>query len=322
MRVAGLAVATAVLVGLASPAAASPAHVDRSRTGPLIVVAARGRGLDGVIGGPGRRTRRWRIARSQETWAFRLSPDAREVAFYGGVHHPGVYVADRFGRGARRIASFGTDPVWSPDGARLAFWAWSGSAFPGGPGSYKQIFVADLKTGRVRSLPGAHGFELDWSHDGKFLAFVSSRGLAIVRATGGRSHLVYRPSPSRVEIVSVAWSPDDRSFALGLLDLYADEFDAPPPGPDTLARIGVNIARRDGSGLTRIVAGDRNASVLPVGWSPDGRAVTIECGNSLSPPLGICSVDTRTRQRRRLLSLSAVEVPQSWDWLSVSLSRA
>jgi dipeptidyl aminopeptidase/acylaminoacyl peptidase len=268
--------------------------------------------MHGILAGPGPgRSRRWKIRRASFTWAFHFSPDGRHVAYYEGGKPKdlGVLVADRFGNHPRRLAHYGLEPVWSPDGRRLAFWSGSGI------GTHKRIYIVDVASGRVRELAGADGSVLAWSPDGKQLAFVSPRGLETIRVGGGRPHLVYRPQPSRVAISSVDWSPDGREFALGLVDMYAEEFDTPPPGPDTLARIGVNIVGRDGRDPTRIARASLVFGALPLAWSPDGRSIAVICGNSLgNPPLGICAID-RSGRRRRLVTVGAKQTPLTFDWL-------
>lgn len=71
-------------------------------------------------------------------------------------------------RGApHRFLPGGMEPVWSPDGERIAYH----TADPGDP-----IFVADANGGNARKLfsqePWAHCHHLSWSPDGRFLYFV------------------------------------------------------------------------------------------------------------------------------------------------------
>ena len=309
-------VAAAVAVLGIGPAVGSASHPGRN--GSFAVLAgAKGGVLRGIVVSPGHgRARRWTITMPKNVFAVQISPDARRIAYNAGGNRPGVFVADRDGRHPRRLARYGADPVWSPDGRRLAFWQWRGP-FPGTPGSYQRIYVADVASGGVRSLAGTNGSKLAWSPDGRAIAFVSPGGLEWINAKGGKPHLVYHPTPSRVGIDSVDWSPDGSTFLLGLVDLEGQDFDAPPAGPDTLGQIGLNTVGRNGRGIHRILGTTPFSGVPPAAWSPDGRSIAFICGSPVSePPISICTTDGRGNQRRRLYSFRAGEEPSTLDWLA------
>jgi Tol biopolymer transport system component len=64
------------------------------------------------------------------------------------------------------------DPSWSPDGSRLVFGRASLSSGP----EAQAIFMVDLKTRRVSTIPGSDGLFSDrWSPDGRYLAPSSAR---------------------------------------------------------------------------------------------------------------------------------------------------
>jgi Tol biopolymer transport system component/DNA-binding winged helix-turn-helix (wHTH) protein len=64
------------------------------------------------------------------------------------------------------------DPSWSPDSAHLAFGRLPTSTAP----EVQAIFVADLKTRQVSTVPGSEGlFSPRWSPDGRFLAAIPGR---------------------------------------------------------------------------------------------------------------------------------------------------
>jgi WD40 repeat protein len=314
-----VAAATVAVLGL-GPEVGSASQPGRNGSFAVLAGTQGGR-LRAILVPAGQgRARRWMITMPQYAWSPQISPDARRIAYYAGGRRPGVFVADDDGRHPRRLARYGADPVWSPDGRRLAFWQWRG-AFPGESGSYQRIYVADVASGHVRRLAGTNGSTLAWSPDGRSLAFVSPRGLEWISASGGKSHLVYHPTPSRVGIDSVDWSPDGGTFLLGLVDLNADVFDVPPAGPDTLSRIGLNTIWRNGGGMRRIAAATPMSGVPPAAWSPDGRSIALICGSPGSEsPAGICATDRRGNHRRRLYSLRADEEPSTLDWLALAVS--
>ncbi|MDX1623169.1 MAG: DPP IV N-terminal domain-containing protein [Gemmatimonadota bacterium] len=111
------------------------------------------------------------------------SPTGEELVFTGlsgGVSD--LYVVGRDGSGFRRLTDdrySQRDPVWSPDGARIAFTTDFG---PGTDfdllayGEY-QIGIYDLTTGEISFLPDQAGKNINpqWGPDGASLAFISDR---------------------------------------------------------------------------------------------------------------------------------------------------
>ena len=102
------------------------------------------------------------------------------------------------------------NPVWSPDGSRLAFV----SNRDGNP----EIYVVDGKA--VENLTQHEGLDLSpaWSHGGRRIAFVSNRDgqndIYILELTDG----TLRRLTERGDVLtsSLSWSPDDRWLAHGV----------------------------------------------------------------------------------------------------------
>ncbi len=99
------------------------------------------------------------------------SPDGSQIAFMGRL--PGkpwrIYLVGRDG-GTPREAAMGDDsqgaPTWSPDGMTIAY----GRVYCEADNSCG-IFLVDLETGRVRTLPDSEKFRTArWSPDGKYIA--------------------------------------------------------------------------------------------------------------------------------------------------------
>ena len=102
------------------------------------------------------------------TGAPRWSPDGKQIAFHavlpGGVLN--IYVIPSAGGSAEQLmpSDHGQlDPDWSPDGKSLVF----GTAVdPKG-----SIYIIDLSSRRVSTLPGSMGFfSPHWSPDGRYIA--------------------------------------------------------------------------------------------------------------------------------------------------------
>jgi Tol biopolymer transport system component len=110
-------------------------------------------------------------------WTFRFSPDGSQVAF---VDDMGALVrAAADGSGSRVVATGLVpylNPVWSPEGDRIAFSWHSGSPHELGPGH--EVRVVEVASGVVTSLATDRGavwlFVLGFSPEGDRVLFASS----------------------------------------------------------------------------------------------------------------------------------------------------
>lgn len=155
----------------------------------------------------------------------------------------------------------GFDPVWSPDGTRLAF---------RGQVSGKNdatVVLSDLSADPY-TLTAGPGSRMTWSPDSSRAAFDES----VPNTSGGVTN--------RIAIASV-----NSSGTTILLGNQAGHESMPAwsPSGDRIAFIRQNngapptdlwIANLDGSGLTRLLGGDRLSSETPV-WSPDGMTIAV-----------------------------------------------
>ena len=80
------------------------------------------------------------------------SPSGKRLIIEGGVNETkpmlpdtGLWIMNRDGSGLRRLTTYGSNPAWSPAGDEIAFV--NGS-----------VSIINLKTGRIRSLPGLRGY--------------------------------------------------------------------------------------------------------------------------------------------------------------------
>jgi dipeptidyl aminopeptidase/acylaminoacyl peptidase len=121
----------------------------------------------------------------------------------------GIYTVRPDGSRLRRLvrdsynASAPASPDWSPYGRKLAF-SFADSADP-------EIHVADAASGAHRRLTTRGGSEPAWSPDGRFIAFIRSGDLYVMRSDGSRERLILDDglTDSGVEIYlsSPSWQP-------------------------------------------------------------------------------------------------------------------
>ena len=180
-------------------------------------------------------TRLWNGRRASLAW----SPDGRKLAFLagggpvvddllrGGCGAPpdycfNLYVVNSDGSGLRNLTSklaagqgFGaglaSDPVWSPDGQKIAFVRLNAGL------DRSPIYVVKADGSGLRNLTpkpvGAYASPA-WSPDGRKLAFVNDRDgnseVYVMNANGsGQRNLTRNPAFDG----DPAWSPDGRSIA-------------------------------------------------------------------------------------------------------------
>ena len=184
-----------------------------------------------------------------------------------------IVVVDAEGGNERRVATGGSDPIWSPDGSRILY---TGDSRPGsGNGSgTAELWVMDADgTNRRRLATGdGHG---GWSPDSSRIVYRSD-GLWVVGADGtGRTRLVAGNAWSPV------WSPDSSRV------VYRD-------GANPYYMSGDNLFVTDMDGNRRQITSDGGRG--PV-WSPDGSRVYYESDDE-----ALMAVDAGGSDRRTLAS--------------------
>ena len=204
-----------------------------------------------------------------------LSPDGRLLAFTGG--RPGVWIVGTNGRGLRRLTRRRDyEPAgWSPDEKALALVR--------SVGDYAGVLVVRLLHGTTHTLAWAEFDGIEWSPDGRWIAYADDAGLRtslwLVRPNGKGRHRVAR------DIGAFSWAPDGKSLAyttagdvvvvgvdgrgkrFGLSDRYVSDVTWLPDGRLALTTRypeQISIVGRDGHGLRRLTSAGSNAIV---GWT-------------------------------------------------------
>jgi len=190
--------------------------------------------------------------------AFSLSPTGQQLATVRLDAQPGVrsiWITDFVRGGTSRLTSggFDDDPVWAPDGARLAFDSIRGTGNP-------DLYLTSLSGADRELLVSPQGKYLsDWSRDGRLLLFQIQEGdysvdnIWILELEGNR-----KPQPflqTHFDKENPRFAPDTRWIAYdtaesGRSEVYVQSF------PDAAFRSQVSTAgghqprwRRDGKEL-------------------------------------------------------------------------
>jgi Tol biopolymer transport system component len=210
------------------------------------------------------------------------SADSAPIAF--ASHRDGnweIYVMEAAGDSRRLTRRDVQDrfPIWSPDGARIAF----GSQV-GGEGLGWELWVMDATGGRQRRLyskivaKSARG----WCRDNKRIAFAATAtdGNVDIHTVDVESTEVTRLSSSPGEDREPSWSPDCQHLAFssmrdGNAEIYVVRADG-----------------RDPRRLTNSAASDSS----PV-WSPDGSAIAFVSDRGEAQDLYVMSPDGQGLQR-------------------------
>jgi eukaryotic-like serine/threonine-protein kinase len=195
-----------------------------------------------------------------------FSPDGKQIVYvWSGENgeNADLYLQPLPEGAPRRITTDPADdlsPVWSPDGARIA-WLRAGR-------SETAIYVTRVSGGIHGKIADVYpirlealGRHLDWSRDGEYLAASDkSRAeepfhIVLVRSADGRKTPVTAPPAKSIGDMSPAFSPDGKSIAfLRALSTGVTE---------------VFVAPVHGGEARRITNDNRNAQ--SVAWTFDGR---------------------------------------------------
>ncbi|MCD4690317.1 PDZ domain-containing protein, partial [bacterium] len=145
---------------------------DISSTGKRVVMSARGDiwSLPAESGTPQNLTRTNGIAERSPVW----SPDGKWIAYFSDATDIyELYIMQSDGKGeTRKLTSkklgFLTDPVWSPNTERIAFWDHSGT-----------LYVHDIEGGwthKVHKAQNYHPVGMSWSSDSNWIALADRAG--------------------------------------------------------------------------------------------------------------------------------------------------
>ena len=244
-------------------------------------------------GHPGFRMEAHRLSDEITRWATGTAGiAATQFLFVTGGR---VYRADSDGAAQTALSPAGAtalSPVWSPDGARIAY-----TRLEGGRGA---IVVQSLGTGAATTAPGAQSalnITPAFSPDGRTLAFAQSSeaGTDIYTANVVEQCCAQRLTVGRfADNLSPTYSPDGRRIA------FVSTRSGPPQ---------IYVMAADGTDQELLAPFDYGAtgSSNAPEWSPDGANVVFHREVSRSPQLFL--VDVAGRRVRQLTSAGRNEDP-------------
>ena len=194
-----------------------------------------------------------------------VSPDGRLLVLEGFNEkvpgRNGIYVVrSSDGGGLRRVVAslpggYDANPVFSPDGTRIAFFGTKPGVSPQGAGA---LFTVNLDGSHLRRITPWGGAFMDqgWSPDGSWIVYQRPYGvLSLVHPDGTDRRDVPVALPSGSGAANPAWSPDGGWI---IFSLASD-------GASNIYRV-----RPDGSSLTRVTTEPGAEEQTPVWTSSTG----------------------------------------------------
>lgn len=171
-----------------------------------------------------------------------FSPDGQSIAFRSERAGGGIYVMGATGESVRRIADFGFNPSWSPDGRRIVVSTEAGNN-PWGRATTAELWVVEVQTGEKKKIYDGDAVMPRWSPKGHRIAFW---GLPILDAGQRDIHTIPADGGEAVPVTSdpqldwsPAWAPDgkflyfasDRGGSMNLWRAPIDEVTGEVTGP-------------------------------------------------------------------------------------------
>ena len=193
-----------------------------------------------------------------------VSPDGRLIVLEGFTDdgsRNGIYIVRSSDGGGLRAVSesrpgeYVGDPIFSPDGTRIAFFRSKAGVSPQGAGG---IFTVDVDGSNLRRItpPGGAFMDQGWSPDGQWIVYQRPYGvLTMVRPDGSESHDVPLALPPGSGAQNPMWSPDGGWIVFSL----AHEGTA-----------NIYMVRPDGTSLTQITTEPGVDEQHPVWTSAQG----------------------------------------------------
>ena len=138
-----------------------------------------------------------------------FSPDGSQIAFRSERDGGGLFVMGATGESVRRVANFGFNPAWSPDGKEIAV-AKGGFDDPFSRGAASELDAVDVATGRLRVVSSGDAVQPSWSPHGLRIAYWGVRNPSAQRDIGTAAADGSEAKSGGVDVTndaSLDWSP-------------------------------------------------------------------------------------------------------------------
>jgi Tol biopolymer transport system component len=182
-----------------------------------------------------------KIAFASRTLTYTGASSSAEPASAPAEGLTGIYLINVDGTGLCKLTS-GVDPVWSPDGEKIAFYDYEAIYVINADGSGRKQLTSGIND------PSHDPSQLAWSPDGQWIAFIDHSSELYVTNDDGSSGLLRLIDPPGSSSVALpTWSPDSEKIAFAcpveaLVGSHTDLCVINTPDRTGLKRIASNVA--------------------------------------------------------------------------------
>jgi serine/threonine protein kinase len=143
-----------------------------------------------------------------------FSPNGEQIAFRSEREPKGIYVMGASSENLRRVADFGYQPSWSPDGKEIVVGTFGLAAPNTRVGLDNGLWIVNVETGAKRELIKEDATFPAWSPNGKRIAYwfyakgLGRRDIATIPADGGEPIVI--TTDFGTSNWNPVWSPDGK----------------------------------------------------------------------------------------------------------------